>query len=256
MYGPVVLAGDFGKDSSFPEDRVNDHTSLDNQQDITVEDLVVDDKNPETFITLTDAEKLEFTLNTDGNEIKLIPYADLHHERYTLYWNLYQTGEDIVKDEFTLALENATIDTVRPNEQQPEVDHNMKSNNSFSGYFDTVSRGWRDARGADGYFSYDMDISSDADKLYVMAMYWGGDGAFSADGVSYTREFDILANDTVIGTQTLNNNSAGNLIYCYYEIPDEVREGNSMVTVKFAPKGANKAAGGVFEVRITTDKVQ
>ena len=256
MYGPVVLAGALGTENFPTTDIVSDHTSLDNQTTIAVPDIVVDDKNPETFITATDLSKLEFEMVSGENTIKLIPYFDLHHERYSLYWMLYGTDEEIEKDEFTLALDAVTVDTVRPNEQQPEVDHAMATNNSFSGYFDTVARGWRDARGADGYFSYEMEVDTTAEKNYVMALYWGGDGPFSVDGVSYTREFNILVDGTVVGTQTLNNNSAGNLIYAYYEIPTELLAGKEKVTVKFQPTGANKAAGGVFEARITTGEVQ
>lgn len=256
LYGPVVLAGELGTENFPTADLVNDHTSLDSYTGIDVADLVVDDKNPDTFIKLENSDTLEFSMSAGGQTIKLVPYADLHHERYTLYWNLYKSDEDIVKDEFTEKLDNATIDIVRPNEQQPEVDHNMQKSNSYSGYFSDVSRGWRDARGENGYFSYDMNISSESDKLYVMALYWGSDGPFSVDGVSYTREFDILADDTVIGTQTLNNSSAGNLMYTYYEIPEAVRADKDKLTIKFMTKGAKKAAGGVFEVRITTEQVE
>lgn len=263
MYGPVVLAGALGTDNFPASDIVGDHTSLDNTQTITVPNIVVADKSPDTFITPSDISKLEFTMTfkpsadaDDTQEIKLIPYFDLHHQRYSLYWMVYGENEEIETDAFTKALNAVTVDTVYPNEQQPEVDHNMQKNNSYSGYFETVARGWRDARGADGYFSYDMKVKSDSEKNYVMAVYWGGDVAFSADGVSYTREFNILVDDTVIGEQTLNNSSPNNLIYSYYEIPSELLEGKEKVTVKFAPKGATNAAGGVFEVRITTDEIQ
>lgn len=252
MYGPVVLAGSLGKENFPPDDFADDHTSFDNHTGIDVADIIADDKNPDTFIKLTNKEKLEFTLNTGSQNIKLIPYADLHHERYTLYWNLYKTGENIEGDNFTERLDKLTIDTVRPNEQQPEVDHNIQKYNSCSGYLNKASRGWRDARGEGGYFSYDMNIKSDADELYVMAVYWGSDAPYE----SYTRKFDILADDVVIGTQTLNNSNYGNLIYEYYRIPEEVRAGKDKVTVKFAAKGADNIAGGVFEVRITTEKAE
>lgn len=256
MYGPVVLAGALGTES-FPEaDFVNDHTSLDAHTSIDVADIVADDKNPDTFITLINPKTLEFEMSANGQTIKLMPYFDLHHQRYTLYWNLYKTGENIVKDEFTEKLDRVTIDTVRPNEQQSEVDHNMQKSNSYSGYLAEASRGWRDARGAGGYFSYNMGVSSDSDKVYLMALYWGGDGAFSTEGVSYAREFDIFADDTKIGTQTLNSGSADKLMYIYYEIPEEIRAGKDKVTVKFAPAGADKATGGVFEVRTTKEKVE
>ena len=256
MYGPVVLAGALGTENFPTADIVNDHTSLDSQTSITVPDIVVEDKNPETFIAPVDLSTLTFKMTLGTNEITLIPYFDLHHQRYSLYWMLYGKDETIEKDEFTIALEAATVDTVRPNEQQPEVDHNIQKNNSFSDYFSTVSRGWRDARGADGYFSYDMKVDNSAEKNYVMALYWGSDVPFTADGVSYTRDFEILVDDTVVGEQTLNNNSPNKLIYAYYEIPSELTVGKEQVTVKFKPKGANNAAGGVFEVRTTTKEVQ
>ncbi len=257
MYGPVVLAGEFGTDSFPTTDLVSDHTSLDSADTIEVPNLVTESKDPNTFITAADLSKLEFTLTVDDEtSITLIPYFDLHHERYTLYWYLYGEDEEIETDEFTAALDAVTIDTVRTYEQQPEVDHAMESYNSNSGYFDTVSRGWRDARGDGGYFSYVMDVDADAETNYVMAMYWGSDGDFTDSGVSYTRDFEIVVDDEVIAEQTLNNNSAGNLIYVYYEIPSNLLEDKEQVTVKFQTKGANTAAGGVFEVRTTTDTVQ
>ena len=256
MYGPVVLAGALGTEDFPASDIVSDHTSLDKQTSIAVPDIVVDDKSPESFINPTDLSKLQFEMTSGENKITLIPYFDLHHQRYSLYWMLYGADEEIEKDEFTIALDAATLDTVRPNEQQPEVDHAMHKNNSYSGYFDTAQKGWRDARGVDGYFSYEMAVDNTKEKNYIMALYWGSDGSFTADGVSYTREFEILVDDTVIGTQTLNNNSDGNLIYTYYEIPQKLINGKNKVRVKFKPTGAAKAAGGVFEVRTMTEKVE
>ena len=249
MYGPIALAGRLGTETFPTTDRVDDHTSLDSFTSISVPDIIVSDKKPETFIEAVDLSKLEFRLKgMDGTEITLIPYADLHHERYSLYWMLYKSGEVIEKDGFTGALSAVTTDTVYPNEQQSEVDHAWQSNNSYSGYFADASRGWRDARGADGCFSYEMKIASDAEHNYCMVLYWGGDGSFEG----YTREFDILADDAVIGSETLNNNDPGNLIYRFYEIPKEALAGKDRVRIKFAAKGAGNAAGGVFEVRTTT----
>ena len=253
MYGPVVLAGELGTETFPSADRVDDHTSLDNFSTVSVPDIVVEDKAPDTFIEAVDLSKLKFKITSlSADDITLIPYADLHHERYSLYWMLYGKNEEAEKDEFTEALGAVTLDTVYPNEQQPEVDHNMQKNNSYSGYFADVSKGWRDARGDGGYFSYDLKVDSAAEKNYAMAIYWGGDVPFTDSGVRYTREFEILADDVVIGSETLNNNSPGNLIYEFYEIPQTVAEGKEKVTITFRAKGANKAAGGVFEVRTTT----
>ncbi len=251
MYGPVVLAGALGTQNFPSSDIQSDHTALDSHTRINVADLVVADKDPNTFISVSDLSKLEFTLTAGDYTYTLLPYFDIHHQRYSLYWNLYGENDEIVKDEFTEALDAVTIDTVRTGEQQPEVDHAMENSNSYSGYFDTVARSWRDARGDGGFFSYEMEVDSSTTN-YVMALYWGGDTPFSANGVSYTRSFEIVVDDTVIGEATLNNNDPGNLIYTYYEIPSELTDGKTSVIVKFRTKGANTAAGGVFEVRTTT----
>ena len=255
MYGPVVLAGALGTENFPASDIQSDHTALDSHARINVPDLVVADKAPDTFISVSDLSRLEFTMTAGDTTITLLPYFDIHHQRYSLYWNLYGENDEIVKDEFTAALDAVTVDTVRTGEQQPEVDHAMENGNSFSGYFDTVARSWRDARGEGGFFSYEMEVDP-SQTNYVMALYWGGDSGFSVDGVSYTRKFDIMADDVVIGEATLNNNNPGNLIYTYYEIPKDVIGDKTSVVVKFKTKGANTAAGGVFEVRTTTGVVE
>ncbi|MCD8390839.1 MAG: glycoside hydrolase family 127 protein [Firmicutes bacterium] len=255
MYGPVVLAGRLGTGGFPTSDFVSDHASLDGAAGIDVPDLVVADKNPNTFIQVSDLSKLEFTLTAAPEPITLIPYFDLHHERYALYWRLYGAGEEIIKDDFAAELDAATVDTVRAGEQQPEVDHAMKCRNSNTGYSAALSRGWRDARGVGGCFSYDMSV--DADKTnYVMAMYWAGDGDFTDGGVSYTREFEILADGAVIAEQTLRGGAAFEPIYAYYAVPAAITAGKERITVAFRTKGENTAAGGVFEVRITTAEVQ
>lgn len=254
MYGPIVLAGELGTENFPASDIVGDHTSLDNHASIDVPNIVVEDKSPETFISAENISELKFKMTAKGQEIYLKPYFDLHHERYSLYWYMYGEDEEGNPDNFVKELDDATIDTVRPNEQQPEVDHNMQKNNSYSDYFAGVSRGWRDARGEGGYFSYDMEVDNTKDN-YVMALYWGSDVGFSADGVTYTRDFEILVDDTVVGEQQLNNTKPNELMYTYYKIPEDVLSGKEKVTVKFRAKGANKAAGGVFEVRITNKEV-
>ena len=258
MYGPVVLAGTFGSDSytTNGKDRNDNHTIIDTNKiaAVSVPDIVVEDKNPDTFITAKDISKLEFELtNLDGTKITLIPYADVHHERYTLYWTFYGRDEETEKDEFTAALDAVTTDTVNPYFQQSEIEHNMqKTSSSEAEYFSTAGKGWRDAKGEGEYFSYDMNIDPSAEHNYIMAVYWGSDGPFTKNNVSYTREFEIIADDTVVGEETLNNASPNSLVYKFYEIPSEAIAGKEKVTVKFQTKGANKAAGGVFEVRTTT----
>ncbi|WP_024123095.1 DUF6805 domain-containing protein [Bacillus halotolerans] len=64
-----------------------------------------------------------------------------------------------------------TVDAVKPNEQQPEIDHHLQKENSQSGYLNIVHRGWRDSRG-DGFFSCDMKTDPNQ-TMYLLVTYLG-----------------------------------------------------------------------------------
>ncbi|MCX7714859.1 MAG: glycoside hydrolase family 127 protein [Clostridia bacterium] len=260
-YGPIVLAGALGREN-FPEtDILKVHTSLDHHPRIKVPALVTDDKNIENWIRLVDKKTLTFETEAVGmpnNEVvRLLPFFALHHERYTLYWRLYTNSEysnlSTHEREYEEKLANATVDIVRPNEQQPELDHNMKAENSICGYLSGADCGWRLAMPG-GFFSYNMKVNPTEDN-YLMVFYWGSDADFCQDGVWYRREFDIFANNIAIGTQKLNREHFDKLISKFYKIPKSVIRGET-VEIKFVPKDERSAAGGVFGVRITREIVK
>ena len=96
-------------------------------------------------------------------------------------------------------------------------------------------------------FSYQVKVKADrASKLVVT--YWGGDA---------NREFDVLANDRILGTQKLQNNNPGSFFEQSYEIPADLVHGRTddfgqpveQVTVRFRTKNQN-VAGGVFGLRV------
>jgi hypothetical protein len=96
------------------------------------------------------------------NPIKVMmePFSQIHDARYVIYWmaltstQYHSYLDSIAEDEKAkLELDNLTIDFVAPGEQQPEVDHQMKSSNSNSG--NQLDEFWRDANNG-GYFSYNL----------------------------------------------------------------------------------------------------
>ncbi|MDC3416856.1 glycoside hydrolase family 127 protein [Aquibacillus salsiterrae] len=258
MYGPVVLAGALGRENYPETDILDDHQELNNHPLIDVPVLVTDKEDPNEWIS---KDPLQLVFKTEavgkpGNvSITLVPFYQLHHQRYSLYWKMMNTTEfatykDTEKEEADRR-RRITVDIVNPNEQQPEVDHNMQAENSFSGYLNVVHSGWRDSRG-DGYFSYDMAVESDK-QMYIVVTYYGSDANLHVDGKMYERYFEILVDGQVIGKEKLHFNKPGELFDEYYEIPRLLTEGKDKVTVKFKSEEGN-AAGAVYEVKIVNDR--
>ena len=167
MYGPLVLAGELGREN-FPEtDILEDHLKLNHYPGIIVPTLVTDNLNTEECIKPVKDSILTFETEAIGEPGKvkctLIPFYALHHQRYTIYWTK-MTNEEYKQTELTSTdyqekLDKITIDLVNPNEQQPEIEHKMKSQNSHSDYSSEAGKGWREVIN-EGYFSYEMALFS------------------------------------------------------------------------------------------------
>lgn len=256
MYGPIVLAGALGTEN-FPEtDIVADHQALNNFELIEVPVLVTNKKDVNKWVNRIDS-KLVFETESVGQpgslKLKLIPFYELHHQRYTVYWKIMSDKEYQLylekKRKEQESLNKLTADVVSPNEQQPEIDHCIQSRNSFSGYLNVVHRGWRDARGEEGFFSYQMKIDPERSN-FLAVKYFGNDNNIFIDGIEYERNFDILVDDIVIANQKLKNNQPSEGLFdVFYEIPKSLTQGKQKVTVKFKSY-EETIAGGVYEVKI------
>ena len=192
---------------------------------------------------------LHFTLSTKMvHEIRneLMPFFELHDARYMMYW--LALSEDNYKDyldnlakqeQERQALEASTTDKVQPGEQQPESDHFMETDDSFTGNTNDVF--FRDAR--DGhYFSYLMKTDGQA-NLSLRLQYWGV-------GEWKSHEFDIFIDDQLL--TSINNTGKyriSKFVYETYDIPSEMLKGKSQVRVKFAAK-PGKQIGEIYGVRL------
>lgn len=254
MYGPIVLAGALGH-KDFPEsDILGDHLKLNNHPLIDVPNLVTDKEIVQEWIKPVEGETLTFETDAIGQpgnaKITLIPFYDLHHQRYTIYWNLlnentYRTFVDKEKEAFE-HVRRITVDEVQPNEQQPEVEHGIKMHNSNSGYYNVAQRGWRDSRD-EGFFSYNMAVDPER-QMYLLVTYFGGDRTFFEDGKRYERDFDISIDGSVIAYQKLEGGQADSIIDVFYEIPITLTAGKRRIEVKFS-SGEGKAAGAIYGLR-------
>jgi hypothetical protein len=174
------------------------------------------------------------------------PFFQIHDSRYLMYWmsldeDEYKAHMEIMTkiERERLKLEERTVDAVTPGEQQPEVDHQMKSNNSGSGF--AHEEGYRDARGEDGFFSYNL-LTSGNTNLSLMVRYRGNE-----DG---RREFDVLINDQLLVSENISGKwNENEFVNAEYKIPSEMLKGKESITVTFKGK-ARTVAGRVFKVRL------
>ncbi|MBS4200457.1 glycoside hydrolase family 127 protein [Bacillus sp. FJAT-49732] len=255
MFGPIVLAGALGKEN-FPEsDILDDHLKLNNLPLIDVPNLVADKNNIHNWVRRVDEHSLTFETDAVGQpgniKVKLIPFYELHHQRYTLYWNMLdeEAYKSFVDDEkeHNDRLRKITVDFVQPGEQQPEVEHGIKSSNSHSGYLNVAESRWRDCRD-EGFFSYEMAVEADV-QMHLLVTYYGNDRTIFLDGKLYERNFNIFIDDIKIAEQKLGGTNSDHLFDISYDLPFEMTKGKSKVEVKFASSVGN-IAGGVYGVRV------
>ena len=189
-----------------------------------------------------------FTLKGEPEpDLVIEPFSRIHDCRYMMYWlsmgnEEYERmrNEMVKKEQAKLELDKRTVDAVAPGEQQPEVDHSMKREKSFTGNF--MEETWRDARDG-GFFQYELSTEGKT-SLQLMVRYWGNE--------SGQRTFDIL----IDGKKLVEENLTGKwnkkeMINVEYPIPAEMLKGKSKVTVSFQSRPGH-TAGGVFGVRLLT----
>ena len=192
---------------------------------------------------------LHFTLTTRmENPIhnELQPFFEIHDSRYMMYW--LALSEDNYKGHLTQlakaeqerqALEASTVDKVQPGEQQPETDHRMETDQSFTG--NTNDCFWRDANNGH-YFSYLMQTKGQ-ENIALRLKYWGV-------GEWKSHEFDIFVDDVLV--KSVNNTGKYRISefkYEVYDIPAELLKGKTQIRVKFVAK-PSKQIGEIYEVRL------
>ena len=265
MYGPIVLAASLGCDNFPKADIVSNHLSLMTQPIIRVPKLVTDENSIDQWVKLVNRETLTFqttSIAQPGNQnLVLKPFYDIHHERYSIYLFKYTTSEykklgdeNLTRDEL---LFDSTIDIVRTGEQQSEIEHQFKSIDSYAGYLADVNMWWRDARGVNGIFSYEMKVLINT-SVSLLVSYYGLNGE---QVESIDRTFDIFVNDHLLYQETLQGTKLPEIVDITYPIPNDFisglevdRDGYSKVIVTFKNTSAESVVGGVLEVRTIKNK--
>jgi uncharacterized protein len=193
--GPIVLAAKTSTEDLkglFADDSRMGHETKGKLFPINKAYALVDE--PKNYLSkLKPIDNLNFTLDS----LHLQPFFELHDARYQMYFQTftkteYEKQKDIFKqqEDVLLALEAITIDKINCGEQQPEVDHQYKGEQSNSGYDD--EKFWRNTR---SFISYQLQNINNTGKYLQISVL---------DDVK-AENFEILINGNAVEITSTND---------------------------------------------------
>ena len=247
LYGPIVLAGDLGRESLQDARRYGPNApQLDRVKTVEIPALIGEVKDVINRVKPVPGAPLTF--KTDGlgrpQDVTLLPFYKVFEPRYTVYWKVYTTTEwnkrkaDLVVTEARRKMiERLTVDAVNLNDKQSESDHNMQGQGRVDGVFE--GKRWRSAHD-DGWFSYDLKVNPDK-PMTLVCTFRGSEGRL--------RSFDILVDGEKLTTQTLEIHPSELFDYEYL-LPQQLTHGKERITVKFQPQ-PNAGIGSLFDLRVS-----
>ncbi|TDD99889.1 glycosyl hydrolase [Flavobacterium cellulosilyticum] len=162
--GPIVLAAKTSTNDLtglFADDSRMGHETKGKLYPLNEAYALVDDAK--NYVSkLVSIDNMDFKLDS----LTLQPFYKIHDARYQMYFQTLTNNEYINQIEnqkqheaAILALEAITVDKINCGEQQPEVDHQYKGEQSNSGYDD--EKFWRTTR---SYISYQLQNKNKAGK--------------------------------------------------------------------------------------------
>jgi len=230
-YGPIVLAGQLGKDMPDPV--------------YGTPVLLTDNKNINDWIRPA-GQPLQFEMKEVGKpfDVKLIPFYRMYDQYYSVYWDYFtnadwaaRQAEYEAEKKRAKEIEDKTIDNFRIGEMQPERDHSLKASER-SYVSDAIGRMGREAR-RDNYFSFEMKTNQ-LTSCNLLLTYIGDDK---------DRKFDILIEGVKTATEEWKGGKTGKFYDVEYKIPEDLLKGKEKITIRIEAN-YGKTAGRVFGARL------
>ena len=227
-YGPVVLAGELGRSGGLTKESFwtfHDHMGRNRQPEETFPAIdAPSDADLTKLLERIPGEPLAFrTKGLQPNDVTLRPFADVHFQRYAVYWRRKVT-------------EKNTVDKVEPGFQPSEAAHDFKGEETSSGDHGVTK--YRHAKGERGWFSYTLKVDPKRANDLVCT-WWGEDNG---------RTFDILVDGKPLVEVTLAGKKGQPFFKKTYPIPEKMTKGKASVTVTFHGKKGTWVTGGLFGV--------
>ena len=249
-YGPLVLAGELGAEKMPGSDLVR-HARRYNDWITETSDIplfIANKVDLSAWIKQDKSNTLKFTtynagqLNGESKEIILVPYYQMHHQRYSVYWKIYSPHEMEYRNKIVQ-------DEVNPASEKDEIAHNVRGKRMKTSTIKDNRHFWENNRVGryaenGGWFSYDLKLNPVFDRNYLVVTYWGSG--------SKNQAVKVLVNGMLVKTENLYNRWPLTYYEEVYELAPEMTSKKDKITVRFeAPDGMN--TGHVFGAKITSD---
>lgn len=243
-YGPVVLSAALGTEDltqsatgvavSVPTKNmlIKDFITLSNQN---IGDWL--DRFEEHFVRSND--ELVFVLRgtDEDGRLEFTPHYKQHEERYGIYWKLVEPDskelqEHILQGKQNQAIRAATIDSLPVGNDQYELEHGVKGENTSVAVWDGYTL--RQAEN-NGWFSYRLKVLPDQDNYLSVTCFSGNNG----------RTLDIYIDGELLVSDTLMTDKVRTFYNKRYLIPAERIQSSTEVEVKFVIPGQKN---GIFDL--------
>ena len=239
MWGPLVLAGDWGSEEWRDQMARGHHSDLD-----AVPVFVTADRNAADWLKPVPGKPGAFRTDGVGREqdVDFVPFYQLHRRTYAVYWDLFTPPEWEKKAQQIAAerekqrkLELATVAFAQPGEMQPERDYNQQGEDS-----EPERVMGRPSRRGSNWFSFDLPVDP-AHPMAVVVTYYSDEWR--------KRTFDILADGQRIGQQVVEKKGNPHFFDVEYAVPADLIKDRQKVTIRFQATNGNEIAG-VFGLRM------
>lgn len=242
MWGPLVLAGDLGKEVNWEERR---HGGANAPAPAPV--FVAAEQPVETWLKPVSGKPGEFRTTGVGltTDIDFVPFYELPRRRYAIYWDMFtpqewkkQSEAYAAEQEKKRKLEAATVAFAQPGQMQTERDFNQHGEDTkpvqLEGHFGRQGSKW---------FSFDLPV--DSSHPMVLIVTYGNDGWRKST-------FDVVVDGKKVGEQTSPRRSPEEQVHFFdveYALPAELLNDKKKVTVRFEAAEGN-AISGVYGIRM------
>jgi uncharacterized protein len=254
LHGPILLGAKTGTEDLkglVADDSRWGHIASGKRLPVDKAPIIIEDDLSKIGGKLTPVKNKPLTFTVSGlkminpMKVELEPFYKIHDARYMMYWMSLTSGQYLTYldslskvEEQRLALQQRMIDFVATGEQQPEADHVLQSQNSYTG--NHLNEFWRDARNG-GYFSYRLATNGET-SLSLMIRYWGYEWG--------NRKFEIYIDEEKLVTEDNTGKwFQSDFKDVVYIIPDTMVKGKEHIRVKFQPLPGS-TAGAVYYIRL------
>ncbi len=243
-YGPVVLSAGLGQ-ADMSESATGVAVSVPTKNMLVKDFITTANQSVAEWLeefaqhfVRRDSE-LVFTLRNTDEDDRLVftPHFKQHSERYGIYWNLVESDspelqQHLLQNKLNQRVQDATIDSLPIANDQYELEHHIKGQNTSVATWDGYNL--RQAEN-NGWFSYQLQVIPHTDN-YLSVTYFSGHNG---------KSIDIYVDGELLVRETLQTDKARTFYNKSYLLPAAQVKEKSEVEVKFVVSGQKN---GIFDV--------